>query len=156
MNIPGPLYKFLHGKKGDVAQLVTHARFLQHLTRQVRRRLDAPLAPHVQVSDYTPFRLALAVDSPAWATRLRFQKSTLLRELKRFFKEFQSLEKIDLIILPARHAPPPPRPVRREISPNAAGTIRAMAEGMEEGPLRAALMRLASREGKGERVKKKE
>jgi len=145
------LYKFLHRKKGDVAQLVTHAHFLAHLTRQVRQHLDPPLAAHVQVSDYTPFRLALAVDSPAWATRLRFQKSVLLHNLKRFCKEFQSLEKIDLIILPARQAPQPTRPPSREISPRAAVTIRAMAEGMEEGALRETLLRLASRAKKGER-----
>ncbi len=151
MNISSPLYKFLHGKKGDVAQLVTHARFLQHLTRLVRRQLDAALAGHVQVADYTPFRLVLAVDSPAWATRLRFQRQGLLHQLRTVFKEFQSLEDIGIVILPARQAPSTPPPLRREISPNAAESIRAMAEGMEKGPLREALLRLASRERKRER-----
>ncbi len=149
MNISRPLYKFLHGKKGDVAQLVTHTRFLQHLTRLLRRQLDGALAGHVQVSDYTPFRLVLAVDSPAWATRLRFQQQALLRQLRTIYKEFQSLEKIDVVILPARQAPPEPPPRRREISPRAAEDIRAMAGGIEEGPLREALLRLASRGRKG-------
>ena len=145
MNISRALYKFLQGKKGEVAQLVTHTRFLQHLTRLLRQHLDSTLAGHVQVSDYTPFRLAVAVDSPAWATRLRFQRPALVKQLKQIHGEFQSLEEIDIVILPVRQAPPEPPPAKREISARSAAGIRAMAGSVEDGPLREALLRLASR-----------
>ena len=81
MSFSGPLYKVLHRKKGEVEHLVTQTRELKQFTRLLQAELDSSLAPHFHVARLTPTQLTIVVDSPAWATRLRFQPTTLLRQL---------------------------------------------------------------------------
>lgn len=150
MNFSGPLYKLLLGKKGEVADLVTQTRRLRQLTRLVRTELEGGLAGHCQVAGFRPPALTLVADSPAWATRLRFQSKPLVRQLKRKYKEFQALEYIEVRIYPSRLQPKSPPPPARRISRAAADNIVAMAESIGDEPLREALLKLARHASDGE------
>lgn len=150
MNFSGPLYKLLLGKKGEVADLVTQTRQLRHLTRLLNNELDTGLTGHCQVAGFRPPALVIVANSPAWATRLRFQSRTLVQQLKRKYKEFQKLEYIEVRIFPSRLQPrTPPQPPRR-ISRRATETIVAMAESIEDAPLKEALLKLARHSGANE------
>lgn len=145
MNFSGSLYKFLLGKKGEVAQLVTQGRHLQRLTRLLQNELDPALAPHCCVGGLAPPQLTIVVDSPAWSTRLRFQSTGLIRQINKKYKEFQGVSRIDIKIYPARVQRRTPPPVPRLISPGAAKSITQMANSLDNPNLKQALLRLASR-----------
>lgn len=75
--------------------------------------LDSSLAPHCRAVNLRGSMLVLAVDSPAWATRLRFQTSELLSVLRQ--RGWPGLASVELIILhpdkdlrPPGKAPTPP------------------------------------------------
>ena len=148
MNFSGPLYKFLLGKKGEVAQLVTQGQELQRLTRLLQKELDSSLAPHCRIGRLTPPCLTIVVDSPAWSSRLRFQSTGLLRQLNKKYKEFQSVSQIEIKIYPVRLSRREPVTTPRRLSPAAAKGITEMANSIEEPALRQALLRLASRADK--------
>jgi hypothetical protein len=145
MNFSGPLYKFLLGKKGEVAHLVTQGREFQRLTRLLQNELDPSLAPHCRIGGFTPPRLTIVVDSPAWSTRLRFQSTGLVRQLSNKYKEFQGVSHIEVKIYPARLQRRTPPTVPRQISPAAADGITRMANSIDNPTLKQALLRLASR-----------
>lgn len=145
MNFSGPLYKFLLGKKGEVAHLVTQGREFQRLTRLLQNELDPSLAPHCRIGGFAPPRLTIVVDSPAWSTRLRFQSPGLVRQLSNKYKEFQGVSNIEVKIYPARLQRRTPPTVPRQISPAAADGITRMANSIDNPNLKQALLRLASR-----------
>jgi hypothetical protein len=145
MNFADPLYKVLVRKKGDVAELVTQSRQRQHLTRLLQSALDPALAPHAWVARLEPPVLVIVVDTPALASRLRYLGPGLARQLSRKHKEFQSVGKIELRIAPARLQPRKPEPIVRHLGPEAVSSLTAMANSLEDAPLKSALLRLASR-----------
>jgi hypothetical protein len=145
MNFADPLYKVLVRKKGDVADLVTQSRQRQRLTRLLQNALDPALASHVWVARLEPPTLVLVVDTPARASRLRYLGPGLARKLSQKHKEFQSVSKIELRIAPARLQPRKPEPVVRQLGPKAVSSLTAMANSLEDTPLKTALLRLASR-----------
>jgi len=148
MNFSGPLYKFLLGKKGEVAQLVTQGRELQRLTHLLQKELDSSLAPHCRIGRLAPPCLTIVVDSPVWSSRLRFQSTGLLRQLNKKYKEFQSVNNIEIKIYPVRLSRREPTTTPRRLSPAAAKGITEMAKSIDEPALRQALLRLASRANK--------
>lgn len=148
MNFSGPLYTYLLGKKGDLAQLVTQGRELQWLTKLLQKELDPSLAPHCRVGGLALPRLIVVVDSPAWSSRLRFQSSGLIRQLNKKYKEFQGISRIEVKIYPVRLPRRESPSIRRRISPAAAEGITQMANSIDDPNLKRALLRLASRADK--------
>ena len=148
MNFSGPLYKYLLGKKGEVARLVTQGRELQQLTRLLHKVLDPSLATHCRVGRFAPPQLTVVVDSPAWASRLRFQSNGLIRQLNKKFKEFNGISSIETKIYPVRLPRRESPVIRRQISPAAAESLTQMANSIDDPGLKRALLRLASRANK--------
>ena len=148
MNFSGPLYKVLHGKKGEVEHLVTQTRELKQFTRLLQAELNPSLAPHCHVARLTPTQLTVVVDSPAWSTRLRFQTTALLRQLAKKHHVFQGVTNVEIKIYPARLQRRPPPSVPRHISSGAASVITDMANSIDDPGLKQALLRLASRSNK--------
>jgi hypothetical protein len=62
----------------ELASLVERARFLRQLDRTVRASLPETLSQHVQVANLRGDCLVMLADSPTWATRLRYQRQTVL------------------------------------------------------------------------------
>ena len=148
MNFSGPLYKVLLGKKGEVEHLVTQTRELKQLTRLLQAELDPSLAPHCHIARLTPPQLTIVVDSPAWSTRLRFQSTSLLRQLAKKHHVFHGVTNVEIKIYPARLQRRAPPSVPRHISPAAAALITDMANSIDDSGLKQALLRLASRSNK--------
>ena len=148
MNSPKPLYKFLTGKKGDVADLVTQAKQLHLIDVEIRKFLDQPLTDHCQVAGFKEGVLTLITDSPAWASRLHFYIPTLLTELKQNTTRLQGLNKIVIQVQPeipeAVSSLQEPR-----ILPDSAGKLlEATADSIDSEALQKALQRLARHSNK--------
>ena len=143
MNSPKPLYKYLTGKKGDVADLVTQAKQLHLIDVEIRKFLDQPLTDHCQVAGFKEGVLTLITDSPAWASRLHFYIPTLITELKQNTTRLQGLNKIVIQVQPEVLEPVPP-PQEERILPDSAGKIlAATADSVDSDALQQALQRLA-------------
>lgn len=140
-----PLYKLLRAKKGDVAELVTHARQLGHLSSIVQAMLEPALANHCQLAHFDGSRMVLVADSPVWASRLRFSINTLLSQLRQYSNKFHALSQIEVQVKPILPSIPAPATTKRELSAQAAHCLAESAEGIEDPALKQALQRLARR-----------
>jgi len=143
MNSPKPLYKLLSGKKSQVADLVTTARNLRRLNLFLASVLDQPLTDHCQIARFEGDLLVLNVDSPVWASRLRYYIPTLLSQLKQNIPYLQGLKTIKITTTPPLPQPAAAPVKQRQISESAADDIQAMADTIADPELREALRRLA-------------
>lgn len=143
MNSPKPLHKLLQGEKTQLAELVTTTRELRRFNQYLLSVLDQPLTDHCRIARRDADQLVIQVDSPVWASRLRYYIPTLIQELKQNIPALQGLKSIKIHVAPA--APPAAEkpPLQREISPAASRDIQAMAESVEDPALREALLRLS-------------
>ena len=141
-----PIYKLLRAQKGDVAELVTHARQLGHLSDIIQAMLEPSLADHCHLAHFDGSRMVIVADSPAWATRLRFSIDTLVSQLQQYSNKFHRLSKIEVAVRPQLPDLPQVNVVERTISVEAAQYIEESAAGVEDPDLKQALQRLASRQ----------
>ena len=107
----------------------------------MRKHLPSPLESHCLAALVKKRQLILFVDSPAWASRLRYYsrnlKSLLLREGMR-------VERVSVRVMindaPHQHQ----RKAAKKLSTENASLIRQTAEGIGDEDLSAALKRLGS------------
>ena len=150
MNSPNALFKYLKPKKGGVADLVTKARFMGKLNQEFLKLVPAPVNLHVQLAYINGNKLHVIADSPAWATKFRFMSAHILPTLKKNIQYFQYVSEISVSTIPISlkqqtvkaRAP-------RYISRDAKYCLESMAEGVGEGDLQRALLRLAKRHKQG-------
>lgn len=69
------------GEATGMASLLTFVDQQERLLDRLRNQLDPHLAPHCLHARLADGRLTLVTDTPAWASRLRFQARDLLRAL---------------------------------------------------------------------------
>ena len=111
----------------------------QALLGQVRRLLPEDLAGHCLAARLHDRHMTLHVDSPVWATRLRYLTNQILNLLR---PDHPSLQGIKIKLLPARQAPVPGRRTARR-SDVAAAIIHDSARDTNSPQLREALQRLS-------------
>ena len=88
-----------HRRHTPLAKLLRSASDQQHLTAAVRALLPETLARGVSGARLRGTSLTLVCDSGALATRLRFQSSTLLKDLVQL-EDFAAVRDIRLRVLP--------------------------------------------------------
>ncbi|MGD8955716.1 MAG: DUF721 domain-containing protein [Chromatiaceae bacterium] len=109
------------------------------LLNQIRRSLPADLALHCRAAQIREGLLVLHVDSPIWATRLRYLAPELLGLLR---PDHNELTSVTVKVLVEREScGPRHKPAKR--SAVAASIIHDSAEDTNHLQLRAALERLA-------------
>ena len=140
-----PLHKLLKAKKGNIAELVTHARQLGHFSDIIHAILEPSLANHCQLAHFDGSRMVLVADTPAWAARLRFSTNTLLTQLQQYSNKFHGLSQIDIQVKPALHTDEVPTLIERKLSVEAAHCLNESALGIQDIALKEALQRLAKR-----------
>ena len=108
------------------------------LLNQIRRLLPADLALHCRAAQVREGRLVLHVDSPVWATRLRYLAPELLSQLR---PEHTALTAVTVRVLVERASCGPLKRTAQH-STIAASIIHDSAEDTKHPQLRAALERL--------------
>lgn len=126
-----------------LSRLARSARASARLQRQLQALLPQELSGHWRVAKLDARILCLVTENPLWATQLRYRRTVLLQGAESIlgWRPQQLQIRIEPPII-ARPAPPPAR-----LSATAAESLRQSAECMDPGPLREALLRLASRRG---------
>ncbi len=124
---------------GIARNLLSQAQDLQLLLTRVRKHLPPPLEDHCRAALFKKRQLILFVDSPAWASRLRYYsrnlKSLLLREGMR-------VERVSIRVIIGDTPLQQKRPAAKRLSSDNASLIRQTAEGIGDEDLSAALRRL--------------
>jgi len=122
--------------------LFSEAQRLAHLQRLLESQLQPAAREHCHVASWREGCLLLIITDGHWATRLRYQQRRLQRQLQAF-DEFANLAKILFKVQPptAGRRAPGRTP---DLSPAAAESLQAAADGVSDPKLRAALERLAS------------
>ena len=127
-NNPLPLYRLV--EQGEqTSHLLRMLRRQQALLEEVRARLPDPLGSHCLHARISGNTLILHVDSPAWASRLRFQSNALLQALR---EQAPGLKKLSVRQL----LPEAPRPRRTAGSPASPSPLR---ESIADDELRGLL-----------------
>ena len=81
---PAPIAKFLSGNTQKLAPLISEAKRLTQIKIILNQALDHELAKHIQVSRLENNQLRLIVDSPAWATRLRYKQTEIINRFQNY------------------------------------------------------------------------
>ena len=119
---------------------------LHDLNVLIKQYLPSPLVNHCQVANLRHGKLVLSVDSPVWATKLRFYMPELLAALRQQ-PRFAGLAGMDVCVapepLPMAVAPKITLPVRK-ISDSNRRMLLELATSIKDERLKAALMALAS------------
>jgi hypothetical protein len=117
------------------------------LKERVQKLLPTPIDEQIESAVMHARTLTLWVNSPVWASRLRYLAPQLLRQLK---QEGFILDRIQ----PRVQVQESHKPLRRRIgrmvqlSPESAEALRHTADSLQDRPLREALMRLSRHTGR--------
>ncbi len=100
-NRPNAVDNLLNQPEGNVKALLDRLTKIQTIDKKLHEYLAPEMAKHCRVANIRKSTLVLAVDSPAWSHKLRFQ----LPDLLSYFRNtgFLNLANIDIIVQPKRN-----------------------------------------------------
>jgi hypothetical protein len=128
---------------GPHAQLLAQNGLNNELLELVRKQLSGSASLHCVNAQLQRDTLIVHVDSPAWATKLRFQLGGLLPSLRKA-PSLDGLQQIQVRIQPgAENKPLGNAPSSTRLSEESAGLIRSLASAISDETLRASWLRLA-------------
>lgn len=141
MDKPKPITELLHHASFPAEDVLQRGQFLHHLNNLIGTLLDPDARLHCQLGNIRDGLLILYTDSTAWASRLRYQTPTLLKQLQQH-KGLESLQKVEVKVLPEEK-----KDVKNQkiaLSSGASSCISTFANGIEDENLRNALKHLAA------------
>ena len=132
-------------QRSEASRLIFRARALGELDALVRELIPRPLNEHCRVLSLRDDTLVVAADSAVWATRLRYQSSVLIKQLAGV-----SSVKLRTVQVRVRASDQTPgsriTPLRQPVSAMNSMALKQAARSVSDAGLRAALLRLASRQ----------
>lgn len=139
-----PIGKVFKDASDELATLITRTKQLKRFTSQLRRHLDAELAPHCYIGNLEKSSLTIMVDSAAWATKLRFVAPTLIAPLRQESPVFSEIKQIMVKVL----TPTPESEVSihtqgPQMNEENARGIESLADDIDDPALQQALHKLA-------------
>ncbi len=126
--------------RGPVAQLVREAREHCALLERVRAVLPADAAAHCVAAGIDHGHLRVTVDSPVWASRIRYMGREIGRRLG---AQGVAVDRVTVQAGPSQGRVAGERPTTVPLSTAAADCLDALAADTQDEALRAALGRLA-------------
>lgn len=127
-----------------LATLVERAQTGNRWAALVRDRVEPAVASHVAGAVQDGSALVVLVDSPAWAARLRYLATDLLRRLRDLpGGAALTAVRVQVAVTAGNPSAPPPR--RLDLSPGAAEFLRHVADSTGDAELRSTFARLSQR-----------
>lgn len=132
-----------------LSNLLAKVEQLHQLQKSVDECFDERLKLHVKVANYRDNILILVVDSPAWATKLRYLIPKVLKQLRQQ-QQWSGLQKITHYVELARvNKLQEKSPGPEKISHKSADSLRGAAKHIEHEELKTALNKLAKHADRG-------
>lgn len=126
----------------DLGKLCQHAAFLADIEKKLLAFLDPSLGSHCKVANYTNDTIILYSDSPAWATRLRYNTPAILDHL-RTSCHLDSLKTVRIKVNPPDNSKHLPATKQLFLSVASAEFISQVANSMTDNDLRQSLLKIA-------------
>ncbi len=128
----------------SLATLVDRALAGERWAAAVRDQIEPAMALHVAGAVLDCHTLVVLVDSPAWAARLRYLATDLLRRLHDLpDAAVVTAVRVQVAVSAGNPSAPPPR--RPALSPGAADYLRHVADSTGDPELRSTFARLSQR-----------
>lgn len=128
---------------GPHAQLLAKNGLNNELLELVRKQLSGPSRLHCVNAQLPHDTLIIHVDSPVWASKLRFQLGSLLANLRQTLS-LDGLQQIQVRVLPsAENKTLGKPPASARLSEESAEMIRDLASAISDDTLRASWLKLA-------------
>ncbi len=140
-NFSSPL-SLLQDRISSTKKLIRAAERHGDITKKIQSYLPADFAEHCEFGSIRGSSIILFADSAAWATRLRFHSSDLLRYINNEYK--YSLSSIKFKVMPLRGKRKKPKPKPFHIDRSNIESIRQLASTVKHQGLSDALVRLAA------------
>ncbi len=148
MDKPTQITAMLSQDNPSAERMLKRCRSLQRLQQLVASLLAPEFARHCHVGNIRGNSLIIFCDSPAWASRLRYQVAQLRDKLHQH-PALATIEHIELKVMPTSHEHSSAPRATPELSEYAASCLSACADTVNNQPLREALTRLARHRKKG-------
>ena len=129
-------------RPSTTSKLIAAAAKHKEITKKIRSFLPTELAEHCEFGSIKGSSMIIFADSAAWATRLQFHSSGLLRYLNQEYK--YSLASIKFKIVPPRGKRKKPKPEPFHIDKENISNIRQLSTSVNNKDLGDALARLAN------------
>ena len=143
-NKPLLVANLLGSKASRSKALIAEAKRLSQINIVLNQSLDQQLAEHIYVSTLVNGLLTLVVDSPAWATRLRYMQPTIIADMKKYAISSE-INQIKIKVRPADHikAKKAPRAKRElTISHESAEIMQESLNAISDPGLKASLSKI--------------
>ena len=95
---PHNLNNLIETPSGDIKALLDRLSKIQALNNTLQHKLSATLLKHCRVINLRRNTLVIAVDSPVWSNKLRFQLPDLLNNFRE--SGYYGLASIEVIVQP--------------------------------------------------------
>jgi hypothetical protein len=142
-----PVGKLLGDRKGGLERVVAHGFRLRSLAVALHKALPSSLAGHCHLVNVRGNHIILQVESPSWATRVRFCVPGILDALRR--EAGTELHSVDIRVRPPDAGRGSTAAVRARLSAEAAEILRTAASYTLDPALRGALQRLSRHADRG-------
>lgn len=136
-----PIGKLL-AQRSDASLLIRQSRLIDQAQHHLRAHLPEEMRPHVFVGGFREGKLTIISSQASWVTWLRFEQQRLLTLLHQL-PGFESVTALTFKVRPVHPVKVPERNTR-ELSSEAASTLKACADETDDPALKRALSRLAS------------
>lgn len=140
---PAPITKFLSAKSTKLAPLISEAKRLTQINIILNQSLDHESAKHIQVSHVQKNQLRLVVDSPVWATRLRYKQEEIINRFQNYAIT-KMIRSIYIKISPAIHTGTTVNKTKNTIhlTTESASQMQIEIEAISDPELKNALLRI--------------
>jgi len=95
---PLTINQLLNKPDGDIQALMDRLAKIKLLNSILNQQIQPPMSEHCRVVNLRKNCLIIAVDSPIWLNKLRFQQTELMSQFRS--KGFISLANIEIIVQP--------------------------------------------------------
>jgi len=146
MKFPKKINKLLQRKNSKIGSLITQAQKIDFLNNKLLDLLPSPLPHHCHLAKIDNQTLVIIVDSPIWATRLRYSIPDLLAKLKHQSQYFFPVRDIKVKVEPIWHIKTPINTLKpKPISKKTAQCLTDTANTIENNAIKNALLKMAAK-----------
>ncbi len=130
-------------QNSQLYNIAQRAQKLNHLNFILQQIMPSQFAAHCQLANINNQTIIIHTDNASYASLLRFQAKTLCKAVSEHTS--QNVTKLEVKVKPSFQAIQPSNSSPISLPTNAATSLSQTADGLEDGPLKTSLQKLAQR-----------
>ena len=130
-------------QNSQLHNIALRAQKLNHLNFILQQIMPPQFSAHCQLANISNQTIIIHTDNASYASLLRFQAKTLCKAVSEHTS--QNVTKLEVKVKPSFQAIQPSNTNPISLPTNAATSLSQTADGLEDGPLKTSLQKLAQR-----------